>query len=363
MNAPLVKVGIPSLMMDEAELMKVLSTSLYPGAQPESIKLVIGWCKAQNKDPMKRPVHIVPMQVKVPVVDRDGNIDINKKKTVWRDVLMPGIGDYRTDAARTGEYAGIGEAVYGPDISKELGGEDKTEWNEQARAKVKSGSKYETLPFKYPEWCQISVFRMVQGVRCEFSSGKVYFLETYATAGNETSLPNAMWKKRPRGQLEKCAEAMALRRAFPEVGANPTADEMEGKVIDDGAVINNETGHIEHPKIAQPQSKSASPPQAPATAKTGAADTAPAGKAPDGDVGSAPIAQQKEADTRPMAEGQKNVLRAKLANAGLNDIDLFAKFGRKLGTKGSDVTPEMEGWLFPHFNEVTEWIATKSGQS
>ena len=45
-----------------------------------------------------------------------------------------------------------------------------------------------------------------------------------------------MWSNRPIGQLEKCAEAGALRRAFPEeIGNALTAEEMEGQHTLDGA--------------------------------------------------------------------------------------------------------------------------------
>ena len=58
--------------------------------------------------------------------------------------------------------------------------------------------------------------RKIQGERFEFPGPKVYWLETYTPAGRNDSSPNDMWKKRVRGQLEKCAEASALRVAFPE---------------------------------------------------------------------------------------------------------------------------------------------------
>ena len=214
------------IAVSEEEILSTMESSVYPGAKRESIKLALAWCRAQNKDPLKKPVHLVPMRVKTPKAGGKKGFDYT-----WRDVIMQGIGDYRTDASRTGEYAGMDEAVFGPIIKRRLGGEPKKEWSESANGYVESG-KFEEIDFEFPEWCSLTVYRLVQGTRCPFSSGKVYFTETYATSSNETSLPNAMWKKRPRGQLEKCAEAMALRRGFPEVGSTPTTEEMEGRIIE-----------------------------------------------------------------------------------------------------------------------------------
>ncbi len=85
----------------------------------------------------------------------------------------------------------------------------------------------------FPEWCKVTVRRQIaSGIVADFTAIE-YWLENYAIkGGKEKSVaPNAMWSKRPRGQLAKCAEAQALRKAFPEVGAAPTADEMEGKQL------------------------------------------------------------------------------------------------------------------------------------
>lgn len=293
MNAPGTNLAtrqnsIPALAMDETELMGVLRTSLYPGAQDNSIKMVINWCRAQNKDPMKKPVHIVPMRVKDPVT----------KEYSWRDVLMPGIGDYRTDAARTGEYAGIDDANFGPDVTETLSGVEIT----------------------YPSWCEVSVFRMVNGQRCAFSSGKVWWRETYATARNDTDAPNTMWKKRPRGQLEKCAEAMALRRAFPEVGAVQTADEMEGRVIEPdfaGATIDGTTGEVTG-GIKQPQSRrEAAQQQGAGSDRKDPPSAPPPQTPPPASSGGEPLA----------TVGAIAFLRKKIAAAGKTEADVCEKHG------------------------------------
>jgi len=93
---------LPALQINEEELFKVLSNSLYVGAQTESIKMVLSYCKASGLDPMQKPVHIVPMHCSTGQKDSKG-YDIK----AMRDVVMPGIGLYRIQASRSGEFAGI----------------------------------------------------------------------------------------------------------------------------------------------------------------------------------------------------------------------------------------------------------------
>ena len=71
---------------------------------------------------------------------------------------------------------------------------------------------------------------MVNGQRVAFHALERW-KENYATQSGKTECPNAMWRKRPYAQLAKCTEAQALRKAWPEIGSEPTAEEMEGKEI------------------------------------------------------------------------------------------------------------------------------------
>lgn len=184
--------------ISEAALVEVLSGSLYPGAAHNSVVMVLAYCKAAQLDPMLKPVHIVP---------------IYQKGRGMIDTVMPGIGLYRIQAARTGQYAGISEPEYGPAITSTLGGVEVT----------------------FPEWCRVTVKRqMCNGLVAEYTANERW-MENYATSSKDTAAPNAMWKRRSYAQLAKCAEAQALRKAFPEVGSAPTADEMEGKSFEEVA--------------------------------------------------------------------------------------------------------------------------------
>lgn len=206
-------------VINENEMIAVLTSSLYPGANINSVKLVLSYCKAAGLDPLQKSVHIVPMDMKTGNKDSEGK-DIYGK----RDVIMPGIGLYRVQAARTGSYAGISDPVFGP-VKKIMSKVKK--WN-NAYQGDRSFVMVDGAEIEFPEWCKITVRRAVGAHIAEFTATE-YWSENYATAGNDTTTPNAMWKRRPYGQLAKCAEAQALRKAFPEVGSQPTAEEMEGK--------------------------------------------------------------------------------------------------------------------------------------
>lgn len=179
-----------------------LSGSIFPGAKESSILMAVDYCRARELDILMKPVHIVPMRVK----------DAGTGEYNYRDIIMPGVGLYRIQAERTGNYAGADAPDFGDEIVESFTGKD--------------GKKVEVA---YPKWCKYTVYKLLTtGERAPYSAIE-YWTENYAVQKPGFSAPNAMWKKRPRGQLAKCAEAQALRRAWPEIGQSPVYEEMAGK--------------------------------------------------------------------------------------------------------------------------------------
>lgn len=172
---------------------KALVEAIFPNAtSTESVILALSYCRARKLDPFKRNVHIVPIW--------------DKKQGCMVDTVWPGIGELRTTAFRTREYAGRSETVFGPDLTQKVG----------------------NIELTFPEWAQVTVYRMLQGQRVPFCGPRVYWLETYATASRNDDSPNEMWATRTRGQIDKCAEAAALRAAFPEeIGSDYIPEEIQ----------------------------------------------------------------------------------------------------------------------------------------
>lgn len=299
--------SIPALAMDEQELVEVLESSLYPGAKLTTIKMVVGYCRASNLDPMQKPVHIVPMSVSTGEKDANG-WDVKK----MRDVIMPGIGLYRTQAARTGQYAGVSEPEFGP--TKILKFEEVV-WEEVPGQQKKSKKTY-NREMEYPEWCKITVHKIVNGEIRDFVA-KEYWTENYATKSANTDAPNAMWKRRPFAQIAKCAEAQALRKAFPDsTGAAPTADEMEGKHFteDDSIIDGDATGAIK-PGVSMPQSKSKAASEAQAQAK------------PKTETVKSTSPEKAENVTEPATEGEKKYIEKKLESLGIDIAEALEECG------------------------------------
>lgn len=206
---------------------RVLVEQTFPNAQSvESVMMAMAYCKQRNLDIFKKPVHIVPMWSSA----------LRKMvETVW-----PGIAEIRTTATRTGEYAGIDAVEFGPMIERDFTGQ------------VKQGNSWETITksVRYPEWASVVVYRMVKGQKSAFHA-KVFWEEAYASTG-KSDLPNDMWARRPRGQLDKCVEAAALRKAFPEeLGNVYAAEEMEGRTID-GMTIDHVEVKVKTPPAPPP---------------------------------------------------------------------------------------------------------------
>jgi phage recombination protein Bet len=104
---------------------------------------------------------------------------IHAQKRAGKMVIMTGIDGYRSIAARTGEYDGQDEPVYGPDCPC-------------------------SLP-AHPEWATVAVYRKGMGRPVK------------ATAYWHEYVPQQdfMWKRMPHVMIAKVAEALALRKCFP----------------------------------------------------------------------------------------------------------------------------------------------------
>ncbi len=180
-----------------------LMNSIYPGASSKMVLNVWDYCKARNLDPMKRVVHIITMNKKV------------DDEWIKVEVIVPGIAEYRTTAFRTKSYMGMEAPVLGDDMLAPGGA-------------------------NVPQSVTVTVYRLVSNVKCAWTF-TAYYSESVGLKNNK---PNKMWDKRPIGQLTKCAEAGALRMAFPEeLGGEYFAEELAGQEIyHEGATIEATTG-------------------------------------------------------------------------------------------------------------------------
>jgi len=145
----------PTITPDQLALIR---TTIAKGATDDELRLFLFDCARQGVHPLDKLIHFT--------------------KRSGRYTPITSIDFMRIRAAQTGDCAGIDDAVFA--------GDPKT-----------------------PSFAaSVTVWRIVQGQRCAFT----------ATARWNEYKPDQdfMWQKMPHGQLGKCAEALALRRGFPQ---------------------------------------------------------------------------------------------------------------------------------------------------
>ncbi len=159
---------ITAFSRDQVDLIK---RQYARDATDDELKLFLYAAQSQGLDPLRKQIYFMK----------------NKKGQV---VHITSIDGYRLVAARTGEHVGTDDAIFDNDEN--------------------------------PSKATVTVYRLVNGVRCTFTAS-ARWSEYYP--GKELGF---MWDRMPCTMLGKCAEALALRKAFPnELGALYIKEEMD----------------------------------------------------------------------------------------------------------------------------------------
>lgn len=235
---PAARLRKPAHMSVDDDTWNILCTSTFPTAlDPNSIALVWSLCKVRGLDIFRRPYHIVKMW----------------NAAAGREVeqVIQGINELLVVASRTKEFAGVDPPIFGQTITETFKGRKR----DRERAWVDAA-----VTVSYPETISITVYRMIDGVRCPFAM-PIRWKEEYARVGG-SALPNEMWARRVFDQGQKVALAASLRVAFPDV----VGDEDEDLSI---APQPTEAITTEDPQLPPPERLQPKPPDPPVDPATG----------------------------------------------------------------------------------------------
>jgi phage recombination protein Bet len=178
----------------EAQEQMLLKTFLG-GATKDEAMVLLETVRRRRLDPFSRQVYFVK------------RFDSAKREEVW--AIQTSIDGLRSIAERTGKYDGQDEPTYGKD---EKG-----------------------------EFCKVKVYRKDWSAG-RYAMGIAYLAEFIQKKKDGTV--TAFWARMPQLMLAKCAEALAIRKAFPEdTGGLYIAEEMGQPP----PVETNVTPHVEAP--------------------------------------------------------------------------------------------------------------------
>jgi len=172
----------------------LIKRDICKGASDDELKKFLWECERTRLDPFTRQIYSIQRREKY----------LDGQQWKWRSTrsTQVSIDGFRLLAQRSGEYAG--------QLGPEWCGSDGI-WHDVWLADVTAPSAARVAAmrkdFEKPLWA-------------------VALLNDYAARNDKGELV-AMWRKMPALMLAKCAEALALRRAFPhELSGLYTSDEM-----------------------------------------------------------------------------------------------------------------------------------------
>lgn len=152
------------------EQVDLIRRTICVGGTDDELTLFLGVCKQTGLNPFARQIYAIKRKGKM--------------------TIQVGIDGYRLIADRTGKYAGNDDTVFDDE--------------------------------KNPQKATVTVYKMVGGVRCAFTASARW---SQYYPGKDQGF---MWEKMPHVMLGKCAEGLALRKAFPaELSGVYTDAEME----------------------------------------------------------------------------------------------------------------------------------------
>lgn len=176
--------------LSETDLQQLELANIIPKGTPSpQVQIFATVCKEKGLSPFQKQIYLLPFKKKVS----------DKWETHYACIV--GIDGYRTIAERTGKYAGSDDPKFN---------DDKTEF----KCRDESSNN--------PITATVTVYKMVEGQRIAYT----------ATAGWNSYVPpenkRFKWIQMPFLMLGKVAEALALRKAFPEALSGLHAEEEKG---------------------------------------------------------------------------------------------------------------------------------------
>lgn len=178
------------------EQVDLIKRTVAKGATNDELALFLYQCKRTGLDPLLKQIHAVKRW------DRDAGREVMSIQT--------GIDGYRLVATRTGKLAGIDDAVF----DKEDG--------------------------EHPGKASVTVYKLDEHGQARSYTASARWAE-YVQKKKDGTI-TSFWARMPYGQLGKCAEALALRKAFPnDLSGVYTFEEM-AQASEDGDAIQAERG-------------------------------------------------------------------------------------------------------------------------